>query len=130
MSGRHTLDRAKRLRLKRDFDRVFRLRCSAANRFLLVYLAPNGLDGVRLAIQVSRRFGTAVRRNRAKRLIREVFRLEQGGLPTGFDLVCIPRPGTLGDWEQYRASLLRLSEEATKRFRKNLSKPQTPDRAT
>lgn len=39
--------------------------------------------------------GHAVRRNRAKRRLREVFRHQQTAVPAGCDLLMIARPGTL-----------------------------------
>ena len=117
MTGRFTLDRSKRVRLKRDFERVFSTRCSVSDRYLIVYAAGNDLGHARLGVQASRKFGNAVRRNRVKRLIREAFRLEQWGLQSGFDLVVIPRPGHLGNLAEYRATLKRLSDSAAKRWR-------------
>lgn len=107
-----------RLRKQRDFRRIFQGRWSAADRYLIVYVAPNEVGHVRLGVQVSRRFGNAVRRNRVKRLIREAFRLEQQVLPAGFDLVCNPRPGQLGDLATYRRSMPTLSRAAVKRWRR------------
>lgn len=58
---------------------------------MTVLFLPNGLPHNRLGIIASRRIGGAVRRNRAKRLIREVFRLNKQGAD-GWDLVVIPKP--------------------------------------
>jgi ribonuclease P protein component len=45
----------------------------------------------KLAIIVGRRFGTAVRRNRAKRLFRELGRLVQGHLIPGYRFLVFPK---------------------------------------
>ena len=47
-----------------------------------------------MGVVASRKVGGAVQRNRAKRLLREAFRLHPGIVPDGFDCVVIVRPGT------------------------------------
>ena len=118
MPRRLTFGKSKRLHRRRDFQRVFEGRWSVADRYLVVYAAPNELDCVRLGVPVSRKFGNAVRRNRVKRLIREAFRLEQETLAPGFDLVCVPRVGALGDLGRYRRSIRELSDSAVRRWRR------------
>jgi ribonuclease P protein component len=74
----------------------------------------NTLGHDRLGIIASRKLGGAVVRNRAKRRIRELFRLAAPSAETaGFDLVVIPRTSLLtepfGALEaDYRSALRRL----------------------
>jgi ribonuclease P protein component len=58
---------------------------------LLVYALRNGLDYSRIGLSTSRRVGTAPRRNRIRRMLREAFRLTRGKLPQGYDWVIVVR---------------------------------------
>jgi len=49
----------------------------------------------RLGVIATRRLGNAVTRNRAKRILRELFRLNQSAIPGGSDLVLLARPKLL-----------------------------------
>lgn len=84
--------KARRVRRRGEFQRVFKLSLRAKGQYVTVLVAPNEAGTTRLGIVASRKLGDAVRRNRAKRLIREIFRraaLPPGG--RGFDVVVIPR---------------------------------------
>ena len=88
----HRFSKAQRVRRRGDFQQVFDRGFRIGSRYFTLLLAPGGGAAARLGIVASRKLGDAVHRNRAKRLIREVFRLNQplpGG--AGIDLVVIPR---------------------------------------
>lgn len=79
------------LRRPWEFKSVFDRRCSVSNASLIVYGVPNERSFTRIGLSVSRKAGPAVHRNRVRRLYREAFRLSRAVLPTGLDLVLIPR---------------------------------------
>jgi ribonuclease P protein component len=80
-----------RVRRNADYQRAYRRRVTAADDWLLVYGCPNDLPFPRLGLSVSRAMGNAVVRNRWKRLVREAFRLCRDRLPSGIDLIVVPR---------------------------------------
>lgn len=58
-----------------------------------VLICPNTLSRWRLGITASRKIGSAVKRNRVKRLLREFFRLHKLQLPLSTDILFIAKPG-------------------------------------
>jgi len=54
---------------------------------MAVFGQPNGLDHSRLGLTLTRKTGNAVERNRAKRVLREVFRLNRHRIDLSMDLV-------------------------------------------
>ena len=59
------------------------------SRYSTVFVLPNDRAVGRLGIAATRKLGGAVQRNRAKRLIREVFRRNK--IASGFDVIIIPK---------------------------------------
>lgn len=112
------LTRTERLRSTRQFQRVYRRRCSASGGRLIVYVCESETEKTRLGVSVSRKVGGAVRRNRWKRLLREAFRLTKHELPRGIDLVLIPRQGVEPCLEELKKSLVQLSRQAAKKLRR------------
>ena len=82
--------RADRLRLHREFKTVYQKgkRYSLSGLALWVYEdAEKTGRGPRLGLAIPRAYGNAVQRNRLKRLLREIFRLNKPELKAEVDLV-------------------------------------------
>ena len=81
-----------RLHLKRDFERVIlggiKLK---GNGLVMWYGLRNDNRPTRFAVVVSRKLGPAVVRNRIKRVLREVFRLNRKNWANGMDIIVSPR---------------------------------------
>jgi ribonuclease P protein component len=114
------------LRRPADFQAVYDRRRSAADGMLVVYVRENGLPHSRVGLSVSKKFGTAVRRNRIRRLMREAYRLSKHELPTGYDFVMIPRPLDEYTLEAFQTSLLKLGRQAVRKILKDGEMVQEP----
>ncbi len=85
--------RTLRLLRKTQFDLVFKQGNRVPRKHLLMFVKPNTLSSPRLGIATGKRYGKAVERNRAKRIVREVFRRFIRQHLAGIDLVVLVRPG-------------------------------------
>lgn len=87
------LPKDRRLHLKNDFQQIIHggKRIQGQSLVLWYKPAPDGKTDCRLGIVVSKKLGGAVVRNRAKRLLREAFRLNRERLKSGTDYIFSPR---------------------------------------
>src|SRR5579884_2786217 len=85
------MQRAQRLRKVAEFQRVRARRRSWAHPLLVLYAAENGSERSRVGVVAGRWVGKAVRRNRAKRRVREAVRERYAQLAPGYDLVWVVR---------------------------------------
>ena len=106
-----------RLRSAADFERVYRGGRRAGDGLFAVNALANDAGFARLGMSVSTRtVGNAVRRNRVRRIIRELFRLRQATLAP-LDFVVTSRPGArAADRPAIETSLERLFAEAARKF--------------
>jgi ribonuclease P protein component len=104
------------LRRPDDFRRVFDRKRSVSDSWLIVYACENGLEHLRLGLSVSKKFGQATHRNRLRRLYREAFRLTRHEMPTGLDLVLIPRTSQAPSLAGLKQSLPRLVNQVASKL--------------
>jgi len=79
------------LKKKYQFKLVYNKGKSYANKNLVLYILPNGKDTNNLGLSVSKKVGKSVVRSRVSRLIRESYRLNEGKIKKGYDIVVIAR---------------------------------------
>jgi ribonuclease P protein component len=73
------------------FRRLYGKGASEANRYLVLYCRRNGTAGNRVGITASKKLGHAVTRNRIRRRLREIYRLNEAQFLPGYDIVVVAR---------------------------------------
>ena len=95
------------LKKNSDFRRLYAKGKSAATPFLVLYGRPNRRGENRLGYTVSVKLGGAVVRNRVRRRLREIVRLNEGRMKQGWDLVVVARSRCVGaPYRKIEASFL------------------------
>jgi len=105
-----------RLHHSSEFQHVFQGGRCFHTPCLRIHYCANGRGSSRLGLVVSRRLGKANRRNRIKRLLREVYRKQKHGLLVPVDVVLVAqgRPQAHAEYLKAFAAFLRRVEGARK----------------
>ncbi|HAJ05913.1 MAG TPA: ribonuclease P protein component [Chloroflexi bacterium] len=80
------------MRGQKDFQRVKKIGKSWVHTLIVLQIASNSLPYSRVGYVASKHIGNAVKRNRAKRLLRESLSLQERFISPGWDLLLIARP--------------------------------------
>jgi ribonuclease P protein component len=77
------------VRRRADFEAIYESGIKVSGRLMTMFVRANPCDHARLGIAATRKIGGAVVRNRAKRLVRELFQNHKPARP--LDIVVVPR---------------------------------------
>ena len=100
------------LKLNHIFQRLYHT-VGHANSYMVLYARRNRTDTNRVGITVSKKLGHAVVRNRVRRRLREVYRLNEEAFAPGWDIVVVARTKAIhADFGKLTAAYLQLAEKA------------------
>lgn len=108
------MHRKLRLRKREDFNVVYRYGRSFANSQFVVYWRKRADKGTfRMGISASSKLGGAVVRNRLRRMVKEIVRLNAGKLLEDMDLILIVRKPALSlPYKEMEGSVLHVLRKA------------------
>lgn len=110
------MEKGLRLRKNEDFQKVFNRGRAYRNRQFTVLALKNSENQSRFGITVTRKYGSAVERNRIKRRLREIIRLNRHRILQGYDVVIIPKYVTKDmDFESLTKSTLHVMNLAKRK---------------
>ena len=100
------------LKLNHIFRRLYST-SGHANGYLVLYAKPNRTATNRVGITASKKLGHAVVRNRVRRRLREVYRLNEERFAPGWDIVVVARSRCIdARCEKLTQAYLSLGEKA------------------
>ena len=79
------------LRKKDDFQAIYKAGKSVPERYVVLFYRKNDLPYSRTAFLARKKVGNSIQRNRAKRLMKESYRLNADRFLDGYDLIFIAR---------------------------------------
>ena len=100
------------LKLNHIFQRLYRT-SGQANGYLVLYARKNRTDTNRVGITVGKKLGHAVVRNRVRRRLREVYRLNEDKFQPGWDIVVVARTRAVyADFAQLTDAYMTAAQKA------------------
>ena len=113
MPGSSTLPKSERLQRGYQFRGAYESGRKFVGRFVVLYMVDDPVADRALGVVTSRKIGGAVVRNRARRLLREAYRLNKQKLRTHLEIVMVARGGINGKrLPDVEAELLQLFRAA------------------
>ena len=100
------------MKLNHIFRRLYSTQ-GYANGMLVLYARPNRTDKNRVGLTTGKKLGHAVVRNRARRRLREVYRLNEAKFKPGYDIVVVARSRCVtADFQKLTKAYLSLAQKA------------------
>ena len=103
------MKKAVTLKENHEFRRMYQRGKSAVSGSMVVYCRKNRLGSNRLGLTASTKLGHAVVRNRCRRRLREVYRLNSPALRQGYDIILVARGWTAkAPWKELNDTFMKL----------------------
>ncbi|MBU5437972.1 ribonuclease P protein component [Tissierella sp. MSJ-40] len=98
-----------RLRNNMEFKKVYNGRKNYWNRNLILYIRRNGLDNSRVGYSITKKIGNSVVRNKVRRRMKEIYRLNFHNIKEGYDLIFIPKKNVVDiSYKELESAMLHL----------------------
>lgn len=98
-----------RIRKNVEFKKVYKHGKNYWNRNLILYVKKNDKKVTRVGYTITKKIGNAVTRNRLRRMMKEVYRLNFHNIKEGYDLVFIAKKKLVGiSYKELESSMIHI----------------------
>ena len=109
-----------RIRKRKEFYNLYKKGERISSKYLSAIYYPNNLGFSRLGISVNKNFGKAVKRNKAKRWIRELFRRNKQLFTVPLDILFFPKKSILEtNWKELQEDYKNLISSICVKVKEN-----------
>jgi ribonuclease P protein component len=103
------MEKKHRIRKDMEFKKVYKVGRNYWNRNLVLYVSKNKLDNTRIGFTLTKKIGNAVTRNRVRRKMKEICRLNLNNMKQGYDLVFIAKKNTVNlSYDELEKSMIHI----------------------
>lgn len=98
-----------RIRKNVEFKKVYKHGKNYWNRNLILYVKKNDKKVTRVGYTITKKIGNAVTRNRLRRMMKEIYRLNFHNIKEGYDLVFIAKKKLVGiSYKELESSMIHI----------------------
>lgn len=109
LCGGNILNSEYRVKSKIEFENIIKTGKKISDSYFVIYYKERGLLFSRFGISLSKKFGNAVKRNRYKRILREIIRKNQNKFKNAYDYIIIMKKNCDGlDYKVIENNLMTL----------------------
>jgi ribonuclease P protein component len=117
------MDKMYRLKSNMEFQKIYNKGKNYWNRNLILFVKKNDLGYTRVGYTITKKIGNSVVRNRIRRQMKEVYRLNFYRIEKGYDLIFIPKKNIIDisfkELESAILHIMKLSKVIKKESGKN-----------
>lgn len=107
------MDKIYRLKKNIEFREVYDHGRNYWNRNLVLYIKKNGLKKTRVGYTITKKIGNAVIRNKIRRRMKEIYRLNFYDIKEGYDLIFICKKNTVNlSYKELEKSMIHIMKMA------------------
>ena len=103
------MDKIYKLRNNMEFKKVYNGGKNYWNRNLVLYVRKNNMENSRIGYSITKKIGNSVVRNKVRRRVKEIYRLNVNNIKSGYDIILIPKKNIVDiSYKELESAMLHI----------------------